>query len=232
MALEKGLPAVPRGQSREMTAYLQSLHNVIASVAGFGRNSDENRAARVSEVRQIARSTGREPGSVVSTMLGPGSVTETKLATGAVSAKKLATDAVQTRHISAQAVTGEKIADAAITGEKIAANAVTLDKIADGAIDHDKLDKKLLPVILAGSAKHGETVTLGKFEQAPLVAMTYQNVPIASCGELVCGIFNLREEAGAWRFDVKAAFEMGIEDGISVYPGEIGWTAIGFGAQE
>lgn len=228
LPVDRGLPAVPRGLNREMTAYLQSLHNVVLSMTGLGRGTGDTRAVRVSERLAsggAANMRGKEfldAGSVLEAHIANGAVTEAKIADRAVSHAKLGLSAVESGNIKPEAVDSAAIRKGAVIGEKL----------ADGSVSLEKLAPELLPVVLAGSAKHGETVTLGKFTQTPFLAMTRQKVPIGSCGELVCGITNLREESGVWRFDVKAAFEMGNEDGFSFYPGEIGWMAIGIGARE
>lgn len=219
MTLEKGLPAVPRGLSREMTAYLQSLHTVIASISGFGRNSSQSRAARIGEVRDIIRSASGL-GSGEAYELAAGSVTESRLANNAVTASKIAESAIETRHI----------AEAAIISDKLADGCISTAKLAEASVTREKLDAGLLPVFMTGKAKHRETVSPGKFLEKPLVWIAGQRIPVGMCGEIVCEITNLHDENGSWFFDVTAAFEMACEDGEAVYPGQITWAAIGFGA--
>lgn len=49
-ASNRGLPAVPRGLSREMTVYLQALHNVILNMSGLGRGTNGTRSVSTSEI--------------------------------------------------------------------------------------------------------------------------------------------------------------------------------------
>lgn len=213
MPIDRGLPAVPRGLNREMTAYLQSMHNVVLSMTGLGRGTTDTRAVRVNEALYGTGGSGSsdkdflDAGSIQTAHLVNGAVTEPKIADQAVTHSKLGISAVESNNIKPQAVDNPAIKDGAITAEK--------------------LDPKLWPVFVAGNSEHGATVNLGKWLSRPLVILTGQRIPIGECGELCAGIENLREENGVWMFDAVAVFEMGIEEEATAYPGEISWLAVG-----
>lgn len=157
LPIDRGLPAVPRGLNREMTAYLQSLHNVVLSMTGLGRGTTDTRAVRVTE-RVAANAGGAslsvkdflDVGSILETHIANGAITEAKIADGAVTHSKLGPssveginikpEAVDAATIKAMAVITEKLADGAVTTDKLADEAVTTGKIADGAVVTDKLE--------------------------------------------------------------------------------------------
>lgn len=261
--IDRGLPSVPRGLNREMTAYLQSMHNVVLSMTGLGRGTTDTRAVRVNEGRYGSGGSGTSgkdflgAGSVLTAHLANGAVTEEKIADkavthaklgisavesnnikpgavdnatikkGAVSTDKLADRAVTTEKLADKAVTTGKLADKSVVAAKLADGAVTNRKIADNSITIEKLAPELLPVFVSGVSAHGTTVNLGKWLERPVIVMTGQRIPVGECGELCAGIENLRQENGVWMFEAVAVFEMGIEDGINCYPGEISWLAVG-----
>lgn len=93
----RGLPAVPRGLSRELTSYLQSLQNVILNLSGLGRGTAQTRAVTVAEKvilqkeANTANSNGANGSDLVQTKnIANGAVTTNKLADGAVTQDKLA----------------------------------------------------------------------------------------------------------------------------------------------
>lgn len=251
--VDRGLPSVPRGLNREMTAYLQSMHNVVLGMTGLGRGTTDTRAVRVNENRAGVSGSGSQgkdfldAGSVMTAHLARGAVTEEKIADQAVSHAKLGISAVESNNIKPGAVDNatikkgavstDKLADGAVTTDKLADKAVTTGKLADGAVTSrkiadnsitiEKLAPELLPVFVSGISAHGTTVNLGKWLERPLVVLTGQRIPVGECGELCAGIENLRLENGVWLFEAVAVFEMGIEDGINCYPGEISWLAVG-----
>lgn len=210
MAVERGLPAVPRGLSREMTTYLQSLHNVILSMSGLGRGTNQTRSVRASEVKGIVAEYGNsilKKGSIDEDKIADGAVTENKLANGSVTAKKLAPSSVDAR----------ALADGAVGSNELAAHAVTLDKIAP----------ELLPEISNGIADHGSVVNLGIYIERPIVTICGLEIPVGDCGEIRSAIENIRMENGEWLFDAVAVCEFGEEDGMACYPGKLHWLAIG-----
>lgn len=252
--IDRGLPSVPRGLNREMTAYLQSMHNVVLGMSGLGRGTTDTRAVRVNEGRygsvSNAAASGKDfldIGSIMTAHLANEAVTEPKIADGAVTHAKLGISAVESNNIKPgavdsatikkgavstdkladRAVTTEKLADRSVVADKLADRAVTNQKIADNSITIEKLAPELLPVFVSGVSAHGTTVNLGKWLERPVVVMTGQRIPVGECGELCAGVNNLREENGVWLFDAVAIFEMGLEDGEDCYPGEISWLAVG-----
>lgn len=233
LPIDRGLPAVPRGLNREMTAYLQSMHNVVLSMTGLGRGTTDTRAVRVNEAIYGTGGSGSggkdflDAGSIQTAHLANGAVTEPKIADQAVTHAKLGISAVESNNIKPQAVDNPAIKDGAVSTDKLADKSVTTAKIADGAITFEKLASELLPVIKTGTAEHGATVNLGKWLSRPLVILTGQRIPVGECGELCAEISNLREENGVWMFDAVAIFEMGIEEEATAYPGEISWLAVG-----
>lgn len=251
--IDRGLPSVPRGLNREMTAYLQSMHNVVLSMTGLGRGTTDTRAVRVNEGRYGAGGSGASgkdflgAGSVLTAHLANGAVTEEKIADKAVTHAKLGISAVESNNIKPEAVDNatikkgavstDKLADRAVTTEKLGDKTVTTGKLADGAVTNrkiadnsitiEKLAPELLPVFVSGVSANGTTVNLGKWLERPVVVMTGQRIPVGECGELCAAIENLREENGVWLFEAVAVFEMGLKDGECCYPGEISWLAVG-----
>lgn len=230
MAIERGMPAVPRGLSRELTFYLQSMQELVAAMAGLGRGTANKRAIRVGEAsrytseRIVEERPGRE--SITADMLATGVVTERSLANGSVTGAKLAPSAVGSPALAPDAVDSASIKDSAITEEKLSAGCVSREKLADGAVGRSKLDPALFPVFETGEAGHEETVPLGAWAERPLVTITGADVPVGSCGELCLGLDNLREENGEWLFEARAVFVMG-DEVETRYPGKLHWLAMG-----
>lgn len=244
MALDRGLPAVPRGLTRELTAFLQAQQNILLSMSGLGRGTTETRAMRVYE-RTASPSgkggvSGLTNGSVLSAHIATGAVTESKIADGAVSGSKIATSAIEGRHVKPGgidtvcladgSVTNPKLADASVDAQKLAANAVTTTKIADGAITRAKLSEELIPQIMEGSAEHGATINIGKWLARPIVAMRGYSLLCGSGngGSQLVRIDNLREENDEWLFDAIAICDMSLVPGMLDTYGEILWIAFGW----
>lgn len=224
MAIERGLPAVPRGLSRELTTYLQALQNVILSLSGLGRGTSQTRAVRVSENTRVVV---KGDSQVSADKILPGAILSAHLATGAVTTEKLAAGSVIAGKLAAYSVGSANIVPGAVESLSIKDGCITTGKIADHAVTLEKLSECLLPVCVSGTAAHNETVELGEWLHKPLVIIAGYNVPIGSCGELQVEIADLRDEDGQWLFEAKAIFEMGIEDGKTSYPGQLAWLAMG-----
>lgn len=215
MAKEKGLPSVPRNLPRALTCYLQALQNVILSVSGLGRGTEENRAARVSEVVQKPAPALRK-GSVLTGNLADESVTSEKLADGSVSAKKLAQSSVTKKAIREGAVGTGELEAFCVTSDKLGANSVTREKLAP--------DARLK--IISGESAHGESVELGEWPASPVILLSSAELRFAAEGDLRIGIKDLRREASGWVFETEAI----CETKTAAYEGKIRWTAIGMEA--
>lgn len=176
---ERGLPAIPRGLDREMTFYLQSLHNVIVSISGLSTKSDVSRAVRISESGRLG-GVQLTPGVISSSMLADGAVTEIKLAGDSVTAEKIRDEAVTAEKLASEAVTVEKLASGAVASGKLANGSVTTEKVADKAISLAKLADGILDMqTVNGEANDGETVSLGNWASAPMVFVTGFSLPSA-----------------------------------------------------
>lgn len=209
MAIERGLPAIPRGLPRELYFYLQSLQAVVTRLGGLGRGTAATRAVRASEAAQLqaGKAAKAEPdnGSILAGHIAPCAVTEAALEDACVTAAKIA----------ASAVGGDRLAPEGIDSAALKKCCVTREKLAT----------ELVPVFLQGTAEDGETVRLGKWLERPLVCLTGMNVPLGMCGELAYGIREMREEDGEWLFEAEAVFLM---DGDRRYPGSLEWLAAGW----
>lgn len=205
MGNERGLPSIPRGLGRELTTYLQSLHGILLGLSGLSRGSD--RALRVSD--------GSVRTGTVTASIGQAAVLNRHLADKAVTSSKLADGCV----------TAGKLAPSAVTDKSIQAGAVTEAALATGAVTVTKLAAGVLPVLVSGTARDGETVSLpGVWAAAPFVAMTAFLPPIQEEEQAESparvGVADLREVAeeggegtGQWEFDAAGDFE---------------WAAIGY----
>lgn len=253
MGNERGLPSLPRGLSRDLTLYLQSLSEFVLRLSGTVRGSGEARAVRAAEKGTLGGGTAViGQGAVQSDMLRRGSVTEEKLADGAVTASKLGQSAVTGRAIQPgavdetalapgavgasriqddavnggkladRAVTPRHLADGAVTANAMAADAVETRAIRAGAITSAKLAAGLLPILMDGEAKDGQTLRLsGLWQGRPMIALTW--FPGNADGQepaKAIGIMNLREVVdedgagtGQWEFDAAGTFR---------------WSAIGY----
>lgn len=242
MALDRGLPAVPRGLTRELTAFLQAQQNIILGMSGLGRGTTETRAMRVYERASTPSGqrgvSGLSNGSVLSAHIATGAITESKIADSAVSGAKIATSAIESRHVKPgvidtgclanDSVTIQKLVDGSVNSQKLAANAVTTTNLADGAITRAKLSEELIPQVLEGSAEHGATINLGKWLFRPVVAIRGYSLLIENGGSQLVRIDNLREENGVWLFDAIAICDMSlVPDMLDTY-GKILWIAFGW----
>lgn len=223
MGNERGLPSLPRGLSRDLTLYLQSLAEFVLRLSGAIRGTEDARAVRAVEKGTLATGTAViGQGAVGNSMLKPGSVTTDKLADGAVTGSKLAQSSV----------TNRSIRPGAVETASLASGAVTESCLADGAVTADKLAQNLLPRMAAGSAKNGDCVMLpGKWKEAPCVAMTALHMvdepqpapdePVVNDPQPVApttfGVVNLRQlENKEWVFDAAGDFDwvaIGYEEG-------------------
>lgn len=206
MGNERGLPAIPRGLGRELTTYLQALHGILLGLSGLSRGAD--RALRVSD--------GSVRTGTVMAAIGQAAVLNRHLADKAVTSSKLADGCVTAGKLAPSAVTDKAIQAGAVTEEALAAGAVTVSKLASG----------VLPVWVAGTAAHGETVSLpGVWIAAPLVALTAVTLPGSQTETeadalSAVGVSGLREVVdengqgtGQWEFDAA---------------GNFAWAAIGY----
>lgn len=207
MGNERGLPSIPRGLGRELTTYLQALHNMLLGLSGLSRGSD--RALRMSD--------GSVSTGTVTASIGQASVLTRHLADKAVTSSKMADGCV----------TAAKLAQSAVTDKAIQAGAVTGTALATGAVSASKIKPGVLPVWVTGSARNGEIITLpGVWAATPLVAVTALSLHSIQEGEQVgnpvrVGVAALREVedeegkgTGQWEFDATGDFE---------------WAAIGYG---
>ena len=230
MGNERGLPSLPRGLSRDLTVYLQSLAEFVLRLSGSVRGSQSARAVRAAEKAGLGPGTATiGQGAVQSDMLRRGCVTEDKLADGAVTAAKLGQSAVTSRAVmpgavnetalAVNAVGESRLADGAVTADKLADKAITTKKLADGAVSRSKLGVGVLPALVAGTATNGETVALpGLWACAPVVAMTAFSLSQGRDGETEgndarTGVSGLREVVddtgagtGVWEFDAVGSF--------------------------
>ena len=190
MGNERGLPSLPRGLSRDLTVYLQSLAEFVLRLSGSVRGSQSARAVRAAEKAG----------------LGPGTAT-------------IGQGAVQSDMLRRGCVTEDKLADGAVTADKLADKAITTKKLADGAVSRSKLGVGVLPALVAGTATNGETVALpGLWACAPVVAMTAFSLSQGRDGETEgndarIGVSGLREVVddtgagtGVWEFDAVGSF--------------------------
>ncbi len=203
MGNERGLPSIPRGLGRELTAYLQAIHGVLLNLSGLSRGSD--RALRVSD------------GSV---------------RTGTVTAS-IGQASVLTRHLADKAVTSSKMADGCVTADKLAQGAVAASKLASGVlpilVSGTATDGETVtlpgawataPVVAVSALLlnpiHQEEPEAGPEEERPGEEPKDQD---ESPGRV--GVTDLREVmdeqgngTGQWQFEAAGSFE---------------WTAIGYG---
>lgn len=256
MAIERGMPSLPRNLGRELRVYLQGLHSVVASLAGLARNSQPSRAVRYTD-ESVSTNSGPAKltagqvsnaylatGAVTTEKLIDGGVTEPKLADKAVSARKLQDGAVGAAALADKTVTTAKLADRAVNGNKLANAAVGSAQIKGGAVTFDKLAEDVMPVTVQGTAKHGQSVNLGEWLEPPHVAVVGFAIPVSvtidipagedaltveSNGTVRARIDNLREENGDWLFDATACYDKGkdAEGNPVLVAGEIFWSVTG-----
>lgn len=146
MATERGLQAVPRGLSRDLTAYLQSLDAYVRRLSGTVRGSDETRALRAYEASRLPVGTGSsgsgadmDVNAVASVILRDSAITERKLADGAVTRRKLAAGAVEESVLADGAVSTAKLASGAVRWEQLGTGAVTAEKLGTCSVTASKL---------------------------------------------------------------------------------------------
>lgn len=146
MVTERGLQAVPRGLSRDLTAYLQSLDAYVRRLSGTVRGSDETRALRAYEASRLPVGTGSsgsgadmDVNAVASVILRDGAITERKLADGAVTRRKLAAGAVEESVLADGAVSTAKLASGAVRWEQLGTGAVTAEKLGTCSVTASKL---------------------------------------------------------------------------------------------
>lgn len=233
-ARDRGLPSIPRGLSRDMTCYLQSIHNIILGMSGLGRNTADSRAMRVDE-RQFAAGgshaqTSLGTGSILTAHIATGAVTESKIAAGAVTADKIAPANLETRHIKPQAIDTACLRDNAVTTGKLENASVNSEKLAAGCVTRSKLAHELIPAMIYGLARHGDIVNLKAWAMRPLLCVTgfgIDGMPERAGQWLQIRIANLHEADGKWQFEAVAHVDRSAEN----IPDRLGWlehTAFGW----
>ena len=197
MADDYGLPPVPRGLARDMTVYLQSVSTAVQRLAGTIRGSTGARAVRRSEAG--IQGGGTKPptdGSILSAMIRDGAVGTAKLTDASVTMAKLADKSVDAAKLAAGAVTAEKVAAGSITNEKLSAESVTLEKCVPW----------LVPVVVSGSAVHGQTVIVpGAWAVKPHVCLSRIDLAAVQLAEY--GVVDLRLVGNDWCFDAAGSFD-------------------------
>lgn len=183
MAADRGLPSVPQGLPRGLTAYLQNLHAYLLRLAGNARGASDSRAVRRSELSGYAKASAPGEHSITSLMLRDGSVTEKKLADNAVTGGKIADAAIEGKKLAQGAIGSRELAAGAVDADALMNGAVSGEKLADGAVSSAKLEKGLLTVTLSGEAEDGAEVELpGGWEGMPLVCATGFSLPSFPAG--------------------------------------------------
>lgn len=200
MAIERGLPSLPRTLDRELRIYLQSLGDMVLRLAGNVRGADASRALRVSE----GSGTG-----VTKAVVGQGEIVTRHLADASITSKKLADNSV----------CAEKLAQSAVTERAVAAGAVTRACLAAGAVSTDKIFPGVLPVAIGGTALPGDVVIVpGRWKSAPQIVLVQVHAlmepsvgdeapPVA--GAVLCGPRDVQEVPGAprrWQFIAVGGF--------------------------
>ena len=99
MAADRGLPSVPRGLPRELTAYLSSLDAVLRRLSGDMRGAETARAVRAVEAVSFQAPQPIGSSAITVDMLCDGAVTERKIRDGAVTGKKLAQSTMTPREL-------------------------------------------------------------------------------------------------------------------------------------
>lgn len=222
MRLERGLPSVPRGLSRELATYLQALQTVVLSVAGLGRGNEEKRALRAPEKTNTERRELRR-GEVLTANLADGSVSADKLAAGCVTEKKIAPSAVTAKAIKGGAVGADALAALCVGNGKLADRCVEERNIEDGSVTRAKLGADCRLTIQEGKALDGELVELAGFAEEPLAVMTGFWVETGGKGVLRAGIREMEKTDRGWSFTAEAR----LETEAKVYKGGLRWRAYG-----
>ena len=192
MAADRGLPSVPRGLPRELTAYLSSIDAVLRRLSGDMRGAETARAVRAAEVVSFQAPQPIGSSAITVDMLCDGAVTERKIRDGAVTGKKLAQSTITPRELGAGAVTEDALEKGSVATSKLCDRAVTDDKIGDGAVvsrtlaDHAVTEMKLA----------GRCVTGGKIADAAVGTAQLEDGSVTA-GKMAPGVIPVPP---VWRF--------------------------------